>query len=149
MSSKPRITLFCIGIMFISLSAISGLCVSNSIEANAQLLNDRDNDGIEDNSDLCPDDPQNSCDGSTASTLVPCPDGTFVTDCSDQAQGQNDSLTDLAQGEITNRECVLSSGTCTGADVLLDDTGEVICDPNLDLECSQYLVSTEQAAKSR
>ena len=51
--------------MFISLSAISGLCVSNSIEVNAQLLNDRDNDRIEDNSDLCPDDPQNSCDGST------------------------------------------------------------------------------------
>jgi hypothetical protein len=130
--------------MFISLSAISGLCVSTSIEVYAQLLNDRDNDGIEDNSDLCPDDPQNSCDGGTASTIVPCPDGTFVTDCPDQAQGQNDSLTDLVQGEITNRECVLSSGTCTGADVLLDDTGEVICDPNLDLECSQYLVSTEQ-----
>ena len=52
--------------MFISLSAISGLCVSISIEVYAQLLNDRDNDGIEDNSDLCPDYPQNSCDGGTA-----------------------------------------------------------------------------------
>ena len=30
------------------------------------------------------------------------------------------------------------------ADVLLDDTGEVICDPNLDFECSQYLVSTDK-----
>ena len=29
-------------------------------------------------------------------------------------------------------------------DVLLDDTGEVICDPSLGLECSQYLVSSEQ-----
>ena len=30
------------------------------------------------------------------------------------------------------------------SDVLLDDSGEVRCDPNLDLKCSQYLVSTEQ-----
>lgn len=130
--------------MFITLSTISGLGVSISIEVYAQLLNDKDNDGIEDNSDLCPDDPLNSCDGGNASTLVPCPDGTFVTDCSRQAQGQNVGSNGQIQNQSRNRECVLSSGTCTGTDVLLDDTGEVICDPSLDLECSQYLVSTEQ-----
>src|SRR5580765_5502191 len=130
--------------MFITLSTLSGLCVSISTEVYAQLLNDRDNDGIDDNSDLCPDDPLNSCDGGTASTLAPCPYGTFVTDCSRQAQGQNEGSTSQFQNQSTNRECVLSSGTCTGTDVLLDDTGEVICDPTLDLECSQYLVSTEQ-----
>lgn len=140
--SKPQITLFCIGIMFISLSSLSGLCVSISIEAYAQLLNDADNDGIEDDSDVCPSDPQNSCNSSNTSTLVSCPDGTFVTDCTNQAQGQSSSV--QIQDQITNRECVLSSGTCTRADVLLDDTGEVICDPSLGLECSQYLVSSEQ-----
>jgi len=41
--------------MFITLSALSGLGVSISIEVYAQLLNDIDNDGIDDNSDLCPD----------------------------------------------------------------------------------------------
>ena len=126
--SKPQITLFCIGIMFISLSSLSGLCVSISIEAYAQLLNDADNDGIEDD-DVCPSDPQNSCNSSNTSTLVSCPDGTFVTDLTNQAQGQSSSV--QIQDQITNRECVLSSGTCTRADVLLDDTGEVICDPVL------------------
>ena len=54
--------------------------------------------------------------------------------CTNQAQGQSSSV--QIQDQITNRECVLSSGTCTRADVLLDDTGEVICDPSLGLECS-------------
>ena len=123
--------------MFISLSSLSGLCVSISIEAHAQLLNDADNDGIEDDSDVCPSDPQNSCNSSNTSTLVSCPDGTFVTDCTNQAQGQSSSV--QIQDQITNRECVLSSGTCTRADVLLDDTGEVICDPSLGLECFSTL----------
>ena len=133
--------------IFILFTSISGLFVSTSLEVYAQLINDRDNDGLEDQLDFCPDDPLNSCDGNDLNNVVPCPDGTFVTDCSDQTQGQNISSTNQMQGQITNRECVLSSGTCTEADVLLDDNGDVVCDPSLGSECSQYLVPTEQSTQ--
>jgi hypothetical protein len=143
--SKQRIFLYSMSMIFILFSSISGFFVLTSLEVYAQLINDRDNDGLEDQLDLCPDDPMNSCDGNEPNNLVPCPDGTFVTDCSNQTQGQDISSSNQIPAQTTNRECVLSSGTCTAADVLLDDNGNVVCDPSLGSECTQYLVSTEEA----
>ena len=135
--------------VFILLISISGFFVLTNLEVYAQLINDRDNDGLEDQMDLCPDDPTNSCDGNGPNNLVPCPDGTFVADCSNQTQGQDISSTNQIQTQATNRECVLSSGTCTEADVLLDDSGNIVCDPSLGSECSQYLVSTEESSQDQ
>ena len=45
------------------------------------------------------------------------------------------------QGQVSIMECVISTGTCTGADVLLNDNYETICDPRQS-DCSSYLTSS-------
>ena len=41
--------------------------------------------------------------------------------------------------------CYLSSGTCLATDTLLDDDGNLVCEPSPEADCASFLVSTPSA----
>ena len=111
--------------------------------ANAQVLNDRDNDGIEDESDPCRDDPDTACtepppafacDPNVQSCPEPPPEEVTGGTPPDVPVGPSPPSPEIIF-------CIPNVEACNKTDVLINEAGDLICDPKVN-DCSSYLPST-------
>lgn len=82
-------------LLFISMAGAIGPSVFSNYTANAQLLNDRDNDAIEDQNDPCPDNPDTQC--STPETPADLPGINAPIDQGQEQDGAEQVCTREAQ----------------------------------------------------
>ena len=111
--------------------------------ANAQLVNDRDSDGIEDESDPCPDDPDASCTEpppvyACDPNVQSCPEPPLPEQVPGGTPPETPAGPGLQPPEINF--CIPNAEACNKTDVLINETGGLICDPKQQ-DCSSYLQS--------
>jgi hypothetical protein len=121
-------------LLFISMAGAIGPSVFSNYTANAQLLNDRDNDAIEDENDPCPDNPDTQC--STPETPADLPGINAPIDQGQEQDGGEQVCTGEAQvctedeqvtsgiSESTNAESTIPSSETSGEQVANVCTGE-------------------------
>ena len=111
--------------------------------ANAQLVNDRDSDGIEDESDPCPDYPDASCTEpppvyACDPNVQSCPEPPLPEQVPGGTPPETPAGPGLQPPEINF--CIPNAEACNKTDVLINETGGLICDPKQQ-DCSLYLQS--------
>ena len=127
---KPIGFSICLAIILLLTSLISSNTITRSSFAQEVTPEqDSDGDSIPDDKDACPN---------NSNWISPCI-GQEALDA--QNQGSNN------QDQASTMECIVSSGTCTAADILLNDNNEIICDPRQS-DCSAYLTSTGAPAET-
>ena len=107
---------------------------------NAQLLNDRDSDGIEDDSYPCP--MTQIQHGTTPETEAQLPGINAPIDQSQGTGGTSQSTPGTPSGAQTQSAeinfCIPNKEACNQTDVLINEAGDLICDPK-ESDCSAYL----------
>jgi len=120
-------------VVFIAIVGVIGTPVFSDHTANAQLLNDRDNDAIEDENDPCPDNPDIQCSTSdTPAELpginVPINQGQEQNGAEQICNGEEQVCTGEEQvtsgSEATNAEGTIPSSETSGGQVANVCTGE-------------------------